>query len=188
VYRVRQFLRLCWHTRIMGRQQQRRGTVGGNQHWQKGSSYIEKDCFEKSQTYCSIGGSRTEYSSRRLCFYKNFLMWASKIYSRLQLLNLSLLILLLRCVNDGVTTMKPGHQTTANARVIWSDESPFTLFPTSGRVYDWRTPKETCNPEFLVPTVKHGEGSVMVWAAISWYCILLAPLLPFTAELLQGST
>jgi hypothetical protein len=29
----------------------------------KRSSYIEKDCFEKSQTYCSTGEcSRTEYS------------------------------------------------------------------------------------------------------------------------------
>jgi hypothetical protein len=27
------------------------------------SSYIEKDCFEKSQNYCSTGDSRTEYSS-----------------------------------------------------------------------------------------------------------------------------
>ena len=26
--------------------------------------------------------------------------------------------------------------------VIWSDESSFTLFPTSGRVHVWRTPKE----------------------------------------------
>jgi hypothetical protein len=30
-------------------------------------------------------------------------------------------------------------------------------------------------------------GSVMVWA-ILWYSILLVPLLPFMAELLQGST
>jgi hypothetical protein len=28
----------------------------------------------------------------------------------------------------------------------------------------------------------------MVWGAILWYSILLIPLLPFTAELLQGST
>jgi hypothetical protein len=41
---------------------------------------------------------------------------------------------LLRCVNDGVTTIKPEHQTTENARVIWSDESSFTLFPISGTV------------------------------------------------------
>ena len=31
--------------------------------------------------------------------------------------------------------------------VIWSDELSFTLFPTSGRVYVWRTPKESHNPE-----------------------------------------
>jgi len=30
--------------------------------------------------------------------------------------------------------------------IIWSDESSFTLFPTAGRVYVWRMPKETCNP------------------------------------------
>jgi len=54
-------------------------------------------------------------------------------------------------------------------KVIWSDESSFTLFPTSGRVYVWRTPEEAYNPNCLVPTVKHGGGSVMVWAAISWY-------------------
>jgi hypothetical protein len=71
----------------------------------------------------------------------------------------------LRCVNDGVMTIKPGHQTTANVHVIWSDELSFVLFPTSGRVYVWRTSKETYNPECLVPTVKHGGGSVMVSAA-----------------------
>jgi hypothetical protein len=36
-------------------------------------------------------------------------------------------------------------------------------------------------------TVKHGGGSVMVWATISWYSIQLVPLLPFMAESLQGS-
>jgi hypothetical protein len=55
--------------------------------------------------------------------------------------------------------------------VIRSDESSFTLLPASGRVYVWRTPKEAYNPECLVPTVKHGGGSVMVWIAISWYSI-----------------
>jgi hypothetical protein len=29
----------------------------------KRSSYIEKDCFEKSRNYCSTCGNRTEYSS-----------------------------------------------------------------------------------------------------------------------------
>jgi len=53
--------------------------------------------------------------------------------------------------------------------VMWSDQSSFTLFPTSGWVYVWRTSKQVNKPECLVPTVKHGGGSVMIWAAISWY-------------------
>jgi hypothetical protein len=95
---------------------------------------------------------------------------------------------MLRCINDGVTTIKPGYQTTGNASVIWSDESSFTLFPRSGRIYVWRTPKEAHNPECMVPTVKYGGGSWMVWPAISWYSILLVPLLPFMGKLLQGNT
>jgi hypothetical protein len=31
--------------------------------------------------------------------------------------------------------------------VIWSDELSFMLFPTSGRVYVWRMPKETYNKQ-----------------------------------------
>jgi hypothetical protein len=31
------------------------------------------------------------------------------------------------------------------------------LFPTSGRVYVWRIPKEAYNPQFLMPAVKHWE-------------------------------
>jgi len=53
--------------------------------------------------------------------------------------------------------------------VIWSGESSFLLFPTSGRVYAWRTLKEAYTPKCLVPTVKHGGGSGMIWAATSRY-------------------
>ncbi|GFX14493.1 transposable element Tcb1 transposase [Trichonephila clavipes] len=49
-----------------------------------------------------------------------------------------------------------------------SDESTFTLFQTTGRVYVWRTPKEAFAPECIVSTVKHGGVSLMVWGAISW--------------------
>ena len=42
------------------------------------------------------------------------------------------------------------------------------LFPTSGRVYVWRTPKEAYNPEFMVPNVKYGGGSATVWVTIFW--------------------
>jgi hypothetical protein len=60
------------------------------------------------------------------------------------------------------------HRTTGNAHLIWSDEPPFTLFRTSGRVYVSRTHKEAYHLECLAPTVKEGGGFVMVWAAISW--------------------
>jgi len=68
--------------------------------------------------------------------------------------------------------------------VIWSDESSFTLFLRSNQVYNRIMPKEAYNLECLVPTVKHRGGSVMIWAAISWYSagpiITLVKLLPVT--------
>jgi hypothetical protein len=48
---------------------------------------------------------------------------------------------------------------------------PSHFFPTSGRVYVWRTPTKPYNPECLVPTVKHWDGYVMTWAAVSWYSV-----------------
>jgi len=47
--------------------------------------------------------------------------------------------------------------------------SSFKMFRISVRVYDWRKPKEVCNPECLVPTVKYGGEYVTVWAAITRY-------------------
>jgi len=46
---------------------------------------------------------------------------------------------------------------------------PSRFSPTSGLVYVWRTPTEAYNPECLVPTVKHEDGYVMTWAAVSCY-------------------
>jgi hypothetical protein len=76
----------------------------------------------------------------------------------MHLLNLWLLQVMLRCVNSGVTTTKPGHQTTENAHVVWSDESSSTPFPTSGGVYVWRTPKEAYNSECLVQLQQWNMG------------------------------
>ncbi|GFV76642.1 transposable element Tcb1 transposase [Trichonephila clavipes] len=52
-------------------------------------------------------------------------------------------------------------------QAIWSDESSFSLFQTTKRVSVCRTPTDALHVDCLVPTVKHGGGSVMVWAAIS---------------------
>ena len=48
-------------------------------------------------------------------------------------------------------------------RVLWSDESSFQLFATPGNVRVRRRPGEEWSKDCIVPTVKHGSGSVMVW-------------------------
>jgi hypothetical protein len=105
----------------------------------------------------------------------------------LQLLNLWLLKVMLRYLNDGVD-YETWTSDDWKRHVMWPDESPFTLLPTSGRVYVSRATKEAYNPECLVPTVKHVGGSVKIWAAVLWYSILLVPLLHFMTELLRGCT
>jgi len=85
----------------------------------------------------------------------------------LQLLNLGLLITALKGQKDGVMITKPGNLMIGNTYVvIWSGESSFTLI-TLGQVYVWTSPKEAYNPECLVPTVKHGNRSVIIWATVS---------------------
>lgn len=61
--------------------------------------------------------------------------------------------------------IKPGLG--AMERKIWSNESCFTLFPTfaSGKSH----PKSII--ESLLSRVKHGEGSLMLWAAILWFTV-----------------
>jgi hypothetical protein len=44
----------------------------------------------------------------------------SNIMVGLELPNLCLLKVMLRCINDGVMTIKLGHQTTGNTCVVWS--------------------------------------------------------------------
>jgi Transposase len=45
--------------------------------------------------------------------------------------------------------------------VIWSDESRFTIFKNDGPGRVWRTPRTRFNIENMVPSVKHGGGSVV---------------------------
>ena len=53
-------------------------------------------------------------------------------------------------------------------KVIWSDESRFTLFENDGKARVWRLPKERYDIDCVVPTVKHGGGGVMVWGCFTW--------------------
>ena len=51
--------------------------------------------------------------------------------------------------------------------VILSDKSKFNLFDSHGKVMVWRTPKEEYDPHCIMPTVKHGGGSVTVWSCFA---------------------
>lgn len=53
-------------------------------------------------------------------------------------------------------------------KVIFSDESPFTLFQEGGKIYVRRRVGEEFMDECLFPTVKHGGGKIQVWGCFSW--------------------
>jgi len=53
-------------------------------------------------------------------------------------------------------------------RVIFSDETPFTLFQWCGKQYVRRRVGEELKDECIRPTVKHGGGKIQVWGCFSW--------------------
>lgn len=52
--------------------------------------------------------------------------------------------------------------------VLWTDESKFQIFGSNRRVYVRRRRGERMREDCVVPTVKHGGGSVLVWGAFSF--------------------
>jgi hypothetical protein len=85
----------------------------------KRSLYIEKDCFEKLQNYCSTGDRAAELNIHledsvlpQKVSNMSFTNPTSTV--GLQLLNLGLLKVMLICLNDAVMAIKPGHQTPGN--------------------------------------------------------------------------
>jgi len=50
-------------------------------------------------------------------------------------------------------------------KVVWSDESSFTLFRTTGRTWVRRRPGEEYKEECLQPTIKHSGGKIQVWGS-----------------------
>ncbi len=51
--------------------------------------------------------------------------------------------------------------------VLWSDESKINLFGSDGVKRVWRQPGDEYKDNCVLPTVKHGGGSVMVWGCMS---------------------
>jgi hypothetical protein len=70
---------------------------------------------------------------------------------RMKLLNFLLVKVMLRRINGDVTTTKTRCHAVNYIR----------------KTYVWRTPKQTLNPECLVPTMKDVGGVVIVWELIS---------------------
>lgn len=52
--------------------------------------------------------------------------------------------------------------------VVFSDEAPFRIFPTPSGQWTWRRPGEALEERNLLPTVKHGGGSIQVWGCLTW--------------------
>ncbi len=51
--------------------------------------------------------------------------------------------------------------------VLWFDETKIHLFGSDGVNRVWRQPGEEYKDKCVLPTVKHGGGSVMVWGCMS---------------------
>ncbi len=51
--------------------------------------------------------------------------------------------------------------------VLWSDETKINLFGSDGVKRVWWQPGEEYKDKCVLPTVKHGGGSVMVWGCMS---------------------
>lgn len=51
--------------------------------------------------------------------------------------------------------------------VIFSNESKFNIFGYDGEKRVWRIPNTAMDMQNLLPTVKHGGGSVMKWGCMA---------------------
>ncbi len=51
--------------------------------------------------------------------------------------------------------------------ILWSDETKITVFRTDGFKTVWRRKGEEYKEKCMVPTVKHGGGSVLMWGCMS---------------------
>lgn len=53
-------------------------------------------------------------------------------------------------------------------KVLWTDETKINLFGSDRGSFVWRKKNEALKPRNLIPTVKHGGGSIMVWGSMAY--------------------
>ncbi len=51
--------------------------------------------------------------------------------------------------------------------ILWSDETKINVFETDGFKTVWRRKGDEYKEKCMVPTVKHGGGSVLMWGCMS---------------------
>jgi hypothetical protein len=107
-YRERHFVRLCRHTRIIGREHQRSRTADDNEHRQK-EIVVHWGLLQKiTQLLKHRWGQKWIFILKALFPQKMSDVNSTDPTSTvgLQLLSLWLLNVMFRCVNDGVTTIR----------------------------------------------------------------------------------
>ena len=53
-------------------------------------------------------------------------------------------------------------------KVMWSDETKINRLGSDGCKWVWKKPGEGLSDRVVEGTVKFGEGSVMIWACMTW--------------------
>ena len=51
--------------------------------------------------------------------------------------------------------------------VLWSDQTKIELFGHNDHCYVWRKKRDACKLKNTIPTVKHGDGSIMKWGCFA---------------------
>ena len=82
--------------------------------------------------------------------------------------------LLLKRYRDARLKFVRQHKEKENSfweRILWTDESKIELFGHNYRNHVWRKDGEAYSPKNMVPTVKFGDDSIMIWGCFSAKCV-----------------